>query len=121
MKEYIEYMNNISVEAELHEKILQKTTNKTPLPKRTGHLFRYTAMAACAVIVLFCVWTMPDLMNNPNDRQDFEPLFTGLPVNNFSLAELHTNSFVKMDYRIAYRNLNDFFHSITACRICLRL
>ena len=40
------------------------------------------------------------------DRQDFEPMYIGLPVDNFNLAELHNS--IEADRR-AYSKLSDFF------------
>jgi hypothetical protein len=57
MKEYNEYMDNISVEAELHEKIMRGGTpcGKMPRKKRIARpLFRSMALSATAAAVALC-------------------------------------------------------------------
>jgi len=71
-----------------------------------------TAVIACFFVLLFGVFTIPNLIKNSNDEQDFEPLFIGLPVDNFNLDEIEDDSL--MD-RIGYSKLSDFFahyHSV---------
>jgi hypothetical protein len=64
MKSYTDYMDNISVDAELHEKIMKRTA-QTPSPLYRKPVFRYAGLAACAAVVLLCVWTIPGLFNTP--------------------------------------------------------
>ena len=74
--------------------------------KKTSTWIKWGTMAACVAILFICVLTLPNLLNNPNNPQDFEPLFIGLPVDNFSLADLHTDAYVD---RFGYSKLSDFF------------
>ena len=79
--------------------------NKKPRNKTATPLKWILPVAACLIIAV--VITIPLLNNSSNNNsQDFEPLFIGLPVNNFSLSELHTN--VSYD-RWAYTKPSDFF------------
>ena len=71
-------------------------------------VFRYGGIAACAMILIFCLWAVPISFGNSGGRQDFEPLFAGLPVDNFSLADMQAKGDASMS-RIAYTALSDFF------------
>jgi len=101
MNNYIEYMNNISVDADLHEKIIKKATQKSKPLKRNFTLFRYAGIAACALILIACVWIVPVLLKP-------EPFYVGLPVENFSLAELHNPNGAEADSILFFR-VSDFF------------
>lgn len=64
MEHYRNYMNSISVDMTLHNKIMNRITQK---PKRRCFaLYRYAAVFACAVIVLIGIWTVPHLLH-PSD------------------------------------------------------
>ena len=63
MKKYKRYLDNISVDAELHERIMKRLASK-PKPFHQRRIYRYAGMAACAVIMLVCVLTLPHLFNN---------------------------------------------------------
>ena len=133
MKNYTDYMDNISVDTELHKKIMTRVTHKTiPFHKKNA-IFRYTGLAACVAILLFCILTIPSLLNpsiedstignTPNnsgafgsnhdtvppakneDEFDLDAL-SGLPVDNFSLAEI--DSGIAAD-RMVFRQFSDFF------------
>ncbi len=65
MKDYNDYMNNISVDEELHDKILKRLT---PDPRRRGlAVLRYAGMLACAAFLMFCAWVFPKLFNAPGE------------------------------------------------------
>ena len=70
MKDYIDYMDSISVDAVLHDKIMNKLQRK-PAPQRRQRLtLRYAGLAACAVLLLVSVWKIPGLFNSDlPDRQ----------------------------------------------------
>ena len=65
MKAYIEYMDSVTVDAQLHERIMQRITQK-PLPlNRNKTVFRYAGLAACAAVLVLYVWMIPGLFNAP--------------------------------------------------------
>lgn len=65
MKDYNDYMNSISVNAELHDKILKR---QKPEPRRRGlAVLRYAGMLACAAFLMFCAWVFPKLFNAPGE------------------------------------------------------
>jgi hypothetical protein len=104
MKKYISYLDNISVDENLHDKIMQNLTDRQkPLRQKKSAVFRYAGVAACAMIILLaCVWIVPGVFG---ERLDFEPLYIGLPVDDFIL----TGDSGGLDTRIIYKNLYDFF------------
>ena len=66
MKGYNDYMDNISVDRALHEKIMQRVS-QNPAPQRQNRvLIRYASLTACAVILLTGVWLLPGLWANNN-------------------------------------------------------
>jgi len=76
-KDYADYMDNIVVTADLHEKILRRTTRK-PAPPAKIHTFqRYAApmaiAAACVVILGIAFFTIPRLFNDPGENGTAEP------------------------------------------------
>ena len=56
MKEYIAYMDKISVDNELHKRIMQQIIQKPAQPHQNRYVFRYAGMAACAAVLLFSAW-----------------------------------------------------------------
>ena len=68
MKSYTDYMDNISVDKELHERIMERVTQKSTPQHRPRAVFRYAGLAACAAVLLLCVWTIPGLFNAPVDN-----------------------------------------------------
>ncbi|MCL2215680.1 MAG: hypothetical protein FWB91_01540 [Defluviitaleaceae bacterium] len=85
MRGYKDYMNTISVDTILHEKIMNRITQKPrPFYKNKTHL-RYAAVAACAVALLFGMWMLPGLFRMPGDIEPIpgsDPSWTyaGLPT-----------------------------------------
>ena len=70
MKDYIEYMDSISVDTALHDKIMNKLQRKSVPQRRKRLTLRYAGLAACAVLLLFSVWKIPGLFSNDlHDRQ----------------------------------------------------
>ena len=63
MKKYRNYLDNISVDAELHERTMKKLM-RAPKPFHQRRVYRYAGMAACAALVLVCVLALPSLFNN---------------------------------------------------------
>lgn len=103
MKKYASYLDSI----------FQKNTRR----HRNRTVFRYAGMAACAAVLLLCIWTIPRLFTNPNNPGEIvidndpnasiiDTSIIGLPVNNFSLSEIQFD--VEMD-RMVYSKLSDFF------------
>jgi len=72
MKEYKDYMDNITVTADLHEKILQRTKQKPVVQMKTRIPMRYVvpaALAAACVIVLgITLFTQPQLFRIPGGK-----------------------------------------------------
>ena len=90
----------------IDDELIERAALKNKKPRNKFTLWLKWILPAAACLIIAVVITVPILNNNEFDKQDFEPLFIGLPVDNFSLADLHTNN---MDYRMAYSKLNDFF------------
>ena len=69
MKDYIDYMNNISVSADLHEKIIERTkqaqTQKPAQPIKIQTIRRYVLPAACAAVLVICLLTIPGVFGKP--------------------------------------------------------
>ena len=63
MKSYRDYLDNITVDAALHKKIITVATKKPAPAKRRKIIFRYAGVAAC-VLLLFAVWAAPGLPDN---------------------------------------------------------
>ena len=68
MKSYNDYMSNISVDAELHEKIMSNAMQKPAPLYRKRAVYRYAGLAACAAVLALCVWTVPSLLNSPTEN-----------------------------------------------------
>ena len=64
MKKYTEYMDNISVDAELHGKIMNRITQKPAPVYRSRAIFSYSGLAACAAVLIICVFTIPGLFSS---------------------------------------------------------
>ena len=67
MKEYSNYMDNIQVSAELHEKIMQRVAQKPQLRLLSMAATRYVALTACAAVLVVCILTVPGLLRAPTD------------------------------------------------------
>ena len=65
MKDYNDYMDNISVDQELHNKIINRVTKKPSVLGRNRLVFRYAGMVACVVILLLGIWAIPGMFHNP--------------------------------------------------------
>ena len=73
MKSYTDYMDSISVDNELHEKIMERVTQKPAPQHRPRTVFRYAGLTACAAVLLLCVWTIPGLFNTPTSNLPNNP------------------------------------------------
>ena len=70
MKDYKEYMDNISVDAETHAKFV-KSVKATPTQQhRTRIVLRYAGLAACAAVIALCIWGIPLLSGAPVSSTD---------------------------------------------------
>jgi len=67
MKDYKDYMDSISVDQRLHDKIVERVTRKTAPQNRSHPIFRYAAVAACAVFVMMGVWMLPGVWTQNNE------------------------------------------------------
>ena len=61
MKEYNDYMDSVSVDTRLHNKIVERTAEKSTPSSQIRPMFRYAAIVACSVVLLLGVWLIPDL------------------------------------------------------------
>ena len=76
MESYNNYMDGISVDAELHKKIMRKVTQKpAPLYRRRA-VYRYAGLAACAAVLAVCYWAFPGLRNKPGEINPDNPVVT---------------------------------------------
>ena len=66
MKKYVSYLDSISVAPEQHERTMKRLNQEPRLAKKPRVLYRYAGLAACAAVLLLCIWTIPGLFNNPN-------------------------------------------------------
>jgi len=85
MKDYIDYMNDITVTADLHRKIIERTTAKPKSIINIQEIRRYAApmtiAAACIIVVGITIFTIPQLLGAPDrnasdgsrDSMKFEP------------------------------------------------
>ena len=73
MKSYVDYMDNISVGNELHGKIMERVTRKPAPPHRNRALYRYAGLAACAAVILLCVWAIPQFYIAPTEIAQNDP------------------------------------------------
>ena len=98
----------------------------SPIYQKRARL-RFTGLAACAAVLLLCVWAVPGLFNTSQDnsiiRVPFDPGNTsiaGLPVDNFNLADLHNPGGAEAD-RIVFQSLRDFYYSNNPCFAFVRV
>lgn len=61
MKDYRSYMDTVSVDAALHRRIMDRVTKQSQSARRSISPRHYTAVLACAALVLLCVWAAPRL------------------------------------------------------------
>jgi len=79
MKGYKNYMNTRTVDTALHEKIMQRLT-QNPKPIYQKRLaVRYAMAAACAVVLLFGLWAVPNFFDTQNITNDPNGFFANLP------------------------------------------
>ena len=124
MKKYVSYLDSISVGTEMHERTMKRLTKK-PTPLYKNHVIHhYTGLVVCLAIILAGVFTIPSLFNkpvenipgNPYNPGEIDTSLIGLPVDNFSLADIQIGA--ETD-RMVYTKLSDFF--LTARHECSRL
>jgi len=73
MKSYTDYMDNISVDKEMHEKIVERVIRKPAPTHQNRALYRYAGLAACAAVILLCVWSIPKFIVAPTDVAPHDP------------------------------------------------
>ena len=73
MKSYVDYMDNISVDNELHEKIMGRVSRNPAPPHRNRATYRYAGLAACAAVILLCVWSIPKFIVVPTEVAPNDP------------------------------------------------
>jgi len=76
-KDYVDYMDNIVVTADLHDKIIGRTTKKPAPPVKIQSFRRYAApmavAAACVIILGIAFFTVPQIFNVTGDNAIDEP------------------------------------------------
>jgi len=112
MKVYKDYMDNITVSAELHEKIMKRAT-QNPAPINSNRFtIRYAGLAACAIALLVSAWLLlPGLWDNRSGISVLpsEPV---TPAPTFQLYALTFNTAENMMSARLDRRL-DFWHELT--------
>jgi len=79
MKGYKYYMDKITVDPELHERIMRRVSEK-PAPIRRRHIvLRYAVIAACMAALLFLIWLIPGFLGYPHITGDPNRFENGLP------------------------------------------
>jgi len=120
MKNYADYMDNISVDAQLHEKIIRHAAHDRIPAKRAVAAYRFAGVAAAAAVIVFCVWLIPGLFNNPADPGPIVPpggnyplVHNGDPIN----AAVPTLTFNRINSQISVSRIfadGHFWHDLTA-------
>jgi len=64
MKNHNDYLDNISVAPELHEKIMERISQEPKANAYKKVALRYAGMAACAAVALLAVWAIPGFFGN---------------------------------------------------------
>ena len=76
-KDYVDYMDNIVVTVDLHEKIIGRTTKKPAPPVKIQSFRRYAApmaiAAACVAVLGIAFFTIPRIFNIPGENAIVEP------------------------------------------------
>jgi len=65
MKDYVKYMDTVTVDAAARGRILQRLSQTKPQNRVDRVLVRYAGLAACAVALLFGIWLIPGLLADP--------------------------------------------------------
>ena len=111
MEKYVSYLDSISVDAKQHERTIKRLSQKyTPLHTNRVVL-GFAGVAACAAVLLLCVFTIPGLLDKPVTDTPHDLSNTsivGLPVENFNLAGLHNPGGEKAS-RIGFLKISDLF------------
>jgi len=111
MTKYISYLDNISVDEKLHERTMELLAMKTVPITKNRTVFRYAGMAACVAVLILCAITIPALLKNTDADIPYNLGSTsiiGLPVENFSLADLHRPD-GETQKRFLYSRMSDFY------------
>ncbi len=84
MKDYINYMDSITVDPVLHEKIMSRLTKKPRPLYRSSTLYRYAGAAAGLIVLTVCFWVIPELLYTPleniPDNLSTVPSVTAVPT-----------------------------------------
>jgi len=99
MKDYVDYMNSITVTADLHDKILKRTSQNPvlQLKTKTRSFHKYTAplaiAAACLVVFGYSLYVMPKLLDASDEKKADEPVSSMIfePTENFKTGETDQN------------------------------
>ena len=79
MKDYRSYMDQVSVDQALHDKIMNRLTQRPPLRRMV--LGRYAPICACAVLVFMSIWAFPNLFpSNQVNSPVIQPDDTSSPA-----------------------------------------
>jgi len=115
MKNYNDYMDNISVDAQLHNKIIERATKKSAPPSQNRAMVRFATVAASVLTLLLGVWIFPGLWDNQNNITGGQgaPSYPNSAVHplhsRYPLVFNRTDSILSItpDRRV------DFFHELT--------
>jgi len=64
MKDYADYMNNITPDPSLKGKILKLAKSKTPARSNKRSILSYAGLVATAAVLLLGIWVLPDAIYN---------------------------------------------------------
>ena len=66
MKQYIDYLNDISIEKNQHKRIMERLNQKDSSFAENHTVRQFLKMATCAAVLILCVFTFPKLLPKPN-------------------------------------------------------
>ena len=102
MKEYVDYMNNISVTAGLHDKIVGRATKKETRPVMVRQIRRYIMPAACAAVLALCLLTIPGLFTGPAGVVVDGPSASIKPGANFEIDSIPSGTNKPENYALTF-------------------
>jgi len=120
MNRYVSYLDSIMVDEQQHARIMRSLRSKAKSSRRSRVALRYAGVAACVVILTVFAFAVFGVLGNFNIKSPYSPgiiidpnekptvSLVGLPVNNFSLAELEDFNGAA-DIRVGYAKISDFF------------
>jgi len=80
MKGYRDYMNSITVDSSLHEKIMNRVMEKNAPQRRSRHIYVFAGIAACMALLVFGFWTVSNLRNYPGSNNGVNGVHEGYVI-----------------------------------------